>query len=112
MIRPYLGDLINGHKPTAESNNEENDSNADHAEWKIQLVMQNSCISTRNFEETRTIYSASEPVEIFMGSDTEDIDTLFNTILQRFQQAQENQMIKEANLFLKLLNYYIIIFEK
>ena len=52
--------------------------------------MQNSCISTRNFEETCTIYSASEPVEIFMGSDTKDvIDTLFNTILQSFQQAQE-----------------------
>ena len=93
MIRPYLRDLINNHKPTTESNNEEkeeNDSDADRAEWKIQLVMENSCISTRNFEETRTIYSASKPVEIFMGSDTEDvIDTLFNTILQRFQQAQE-----------------------
>ena len=40
------------HKPTTESNNEENeenketDSDADCAEWKIQLVMQNSCIST------------------------------------------------------------------
>ena len=90
MIKTYLRDLINDHKPMAESINEENDSDADRAEWKIQLVMQNSCISTRNFEETRTIYSASEPVEIFMGSDTEDvIDTLFNTILQRFQQAQE-----------------------
>ena len=52
--------------------------------------MQNSCVSTKNVEETRTIYSASEPAEIFMGSDTEDVtDTLFNTILQRFQQAQE-----------------------
>ena len=29
--------------------NEENDSNADRAEWKIQLVMQTSCISSRNF---------------------------------------------------------------
>ena len=52
--------------------------------------MQNSYVSTKTFQEIRTIYSASEPVEIFMGSDTEDvIDTLFNTILQRFQQAQE-----------------------
>ena len=65
MIRPYLRDLINDHKPTTESNNEkneENDSNSDRAEWKIQLAMQNSCISTKNFEETCTIYSASEPV--------------------------------------------------
>ena len=26
MIRPYLGDLINEHKPTMESNNKDNDS--------------------------------------------------------------------------------------
>ena len=52
--------------------------------------MQNSCISTRSFEETLTIYTKSEPVEIFVDSDTEDvIDKLFNTLLQRFQNAQE-----------------------
>ena len=65
MIRPDLRDLINDHKPTTGSNNEENeenDSDSDRAEWKIQLEMQNSCISTKNFEETHTIYSASEPV--------------------------------------------------
>ena len=49
MIRPYLRDLT-------ESNNdkkEENGSDADCAECKIQLlVMQNSCISTKTFEET------------------------------------------------------------
>ena len=41
MIRPYLGELINEHKPTDESNNESNESNdelsdenddTDHAE--------------------------------------------------------------------------------
>ena len=87
MIRPYLRDLINGHKPTEELNN---DGSTEHGEWKVQLVMQNNCISTNDFEETRTIYSASKPVEIFMGSDTENaIDTLFNTILNRIQQAME-----------------------
>ena len=82
MIRPYLRDLINDHKTMAESNNEENeeheeneeneenDSDSDRAEWRSQLVMQNICIFTKNFEETRTIYSACEPVDIFMGSDT------------------------------------------
>ena len=86
MIKPYPRDLINNHKPTMKSNNEEND----RAEWKIQLVMQNNFISDKNFEDTRTIYSASKPVEIFMGSDTENaIDTLFNTILNRIQQAIE-----------------------
>ena len=35
MIKPYLRDLINNHKPAMESNNEEND----RAEWNIQFVM-------------------------------------------------------------------------
>ena len=93
--------MINEHRPTAElnnntsnnnniNNNNNNNSNNNRAEWKIQLTMQNSCISTKSFEETHTIYTKSEPVEIFMGSDTEDvIDKLFNTLLQRFQRTQE-----------------------
>ena len=52
--------------------------------------MQNSCIFTKSFEETRTIYIKSEALEIFVGSDTnDDIDRLFNTLLQIFQSAQE-----------------------
>ena len=52
--------------------------------------MQNNCISTKDFEETRTIYSQSKPIEILMGSHTDDvIDRLFDTTLQRFQQAIE-----------------------
>ena len=51
--------------------------------------MQNSCISTKRFQETRTIYTKSKALEIFMGSDTEDVtDKLFNPLLQRFQHAQ------------------------
>ena len=101
VIRPYVRDLINEHKPTVELNNNNNsnnnnnnnnnvnndnsNSNSNHAEWKIQLTMQDSCISTKSFEETYTIYTKSEPVEIFMGSNTEDvIDNYFNTLLQRF----------------------------
>ena len=95
VIRPYLRDLINEHKPTAKLNNNNNNNNNnsrsnsnnnsnnnineenDRAEWKIQLVMQNNFISIKDFRDTRTIYSASKPVEIFAGSDTENaIDTL------------------------------------
>ena len=48
----------------------------------------NNCISSKDFEEIRSIYSASNNIEIFMGSDTDDvIDKLFETILQRFQEA-------------------------
>ena len=86
MIKPYLRDLIDNHKPTMESNDKEND----RAEWKIELVMQNNFISDKDFEDTWTIYSASKPVEIYMGSDTEnDIYMLFNTILERTQKSIE-----------------------
>ena len=72
------------------NNNNNNNNDTDRAEWKIQLTMQNSCISTRSFGETRTRYTKSEPVEFYMGSGTENaIDTLFNTLLQRFQRVQE-----------------------
>ena len=103
MIRPYLRDLINEHTPTRELNNNNNkkkkkknsknsnnNSDSDCAEWKIELTMQNTCISARSLEETHTMYTKSEPVEIFMGSNTDDvIDKLFNTFSQRFRRAQE-----------------------
>ena len=48
----------------------------------------NNCISSKDFEEIRSIYSASNNIEIFIGSDTDDvIDKLLDTILQRFQEA-------------------------
>ena len=127
MIRPYLRHLINEHKTIDKSNDESNEENddddnddgddddddTDRAEWKIKLVMQNSCISTRNFEETQTIYSASKPVEIFMGSDTEDvINTLFNTILQRFQQAQETSNDKGSEFIPESVELLYYNFQK
>ena len=59
-------------------------------EWKIQLVIQNKCISSKNFEETRSVYSASNNIEIFIGSVTDEvIDRHFDTMLERFQEAKE-----------------------
>ena len=68
MIRPYLINLINDHKTSGE--------------WKIQLIMLNRCISSINFEEMRSVYSASDNIKIFIGSDTNEvIDEFFDTIL-------------------------------
>ena len=117
VIRPYLRDLINEHKQTDESNNDSNDDDnvdddddTDRTERKIQLTMQNSCISNKSFEETSTIYPQSEPVEIFMGSNTSDvIDRIFNTLLQRFQHAQEASNDKGSEFIsesVELLYYY------
>ena len=104
MIRPYLRDLINEHKPTVElnntnSNNNTNNSNNnttnsnneenDRAEWKIQLVVQNNFISDKNFEDTCTLY-IQHVNQKFLWVVTENaIDTLFNTVLNRIQQATE-----------------------
>ena len=40
MIRPYLRDLINDHIPVMELDNEEDNSDIEHREWKVQLVRQ------------------------------------------------------------------------
>ena len=80
---------------------------------KFQLVIQNNCISTRSFQETRTIYPASEPVDIFMVSNTEDvIDTLFNAILKRFKQAQEISNAKESKFIRESVELLYDSFQK
>ena len=72
------------------NNNNANINNSNRAEWKIQLIIKNNFISAKDFKDAQTIYSASKPAEIFMGSDTENIiDTLFCTILNRIQEAME-----------------------
>ena len=87
-----------------------NELNNERGEWKVQLVMQNNCISVKNFQDTRTIYSASKPVEIFMDSDTKDfIDRLLDTILERFQQAIETSNDNRSGSLMKVLDYYIIV---
>ena len=74
--------------------------------------MQNNCISTKNFEDTQTVYSASKPVEIFMGSNTNDaIDTLFDTLSQRFQHTIEtsnNNGSRFTHENVALLYYYFM----
>ena len=102
--------IINDDNNNNNNNNNNNDNNTYRAEWKIQLVMQNNFIFDKDFKDTRTIYSASKPVEIFMGSDTnENIDKLFNIILERIQQAIETSNVRESRFSHKsvaLLCYY------
>ena len=98
MTRPYLRDLINKHKPVEElnnnnnnnTNNNNNNNNPECGEWKIISRMYINCTSTTSFNETRTMHPKSKQVQVYMGSDTENvIDALFNTLLQNFQCIQE-----------------------
>ena len=109
--------MINIHKPKTKLNNVNNANNANNndtkrGEWKTQLVMRNNCISVKNFEDTRGIYSASKPVEIFMVSDTKDVtDRLFDTTLKRFQEAVITSQKNESELThesVGLLYYYFM----
>ena len=54
------------------------------------LRMHIKCISTKRFIETRNMHLKSKQVEVYIGSDTENvIDTLFNTLLQNVWLIQE-----------------------
>ena len=108
MIRPYLRDLINDYKHKTELS-----TDSERGEWKVQILMKNNCISNKNFEDTRTIYSASKPVEIFMGSDTNDtINRLFDTLLQRFQEAIETSNDKKSGFTHESVDLTYYYFQK
>ena len=56
-------ELNNNNNSNSNNNNGNNSNEENHrAEWKTKLVMQNNFISVKDFEDTRTIYSASNPV--------------------------------------------------
>ena len=68
MIRPYLSDIINNHKT--------------QGEWKIQLTIAINFFSSRDSEETRTMHTKSDNIEIMMGSETDEtIEELFESLL-------------------------------
>ena len=75
--------------------------------------MQNNFISIKTFEDTCTIYYASKPVEIFMGSDTKNaIDKLFNTILGRIQQAIETSNERGSGFTHESVAFLYYFFQK
>ena len=79
VIRPYLSDLIN-------------DSETQY-EWRIQLIMAINFISFKDSNETRTMCTKSDSIEITMGSETDKtIEELFESLLQRYQERLEESM--------------------
>ena len=75
--------------------------------------MLNRCISSKNYEETRDMYSASNNIEIFMGSNTNDaIDTLCNTKLQRFQEAKETSFERGSEFIFENVDSLYYYFQK
>ena len=63
IIRPYLRDMINNHKT--------------HEEWKIQLTVRITFISSLNTIEVCIMNSKSDNIEIMVGIETDDIINKF-----------------------------------
>ena len=96
IIKPYLINVINEHKTHGlvryHSGNkswlEETSS-----EWKIQLTMAINFISSKDSDETQTMHTKSNNIEIMIGSETNEIiNDLFESFLQKYQEGLEESM--------------------
>ena len=97
MIKPYLRDMINDYKVPMKlrvhSGNKTIDYETQFGEWEIQLTMQINFISSKNSEETRTMSTKSDNIEIMIGSKTDDIiKELCEFLLQIYQNVLEESM--------------------
>ena len=96
MIKPYLRNIINDHKTRGlvryHSGNKAW-SEETSSEWKIQLTMAINFISSKDSNETRTMHTKSNNVEIMIGSETNEIiEDLFESFLQKCQEGLEESM--------------------
>ena len=72
IIRPYLRDMIDNHKA--------------HSEWKIQLVMKITFVSSLDADEIRIMHTKSNNIEFMSGTETNDVlNELFYSFLRRYQ---------------------------
>ena len=79
-----------------------------NGEWKIQLIMKINFISSRNFTESRDMYSKSDNFEVMMGGNTNEIiRNLFNSILRRYHGGLHESMRGSEFVFdyVEFLNY-------
>ena len=96
MIRQYLSDIINNHKPHGEWRIHSGNTIKKHktqSKWKIHLTMTINVISSKDSDETRTMHTKSDIAHIIMGSETDEIIAeLFKSLLQRYQEGLEESM--------------------
>ena len=71
MIKPYLSDIINDHKAhEGQVGNIVIDYKTTLGEWKIQLTISINFISHKDSNETCTMDTKSDNIEIMMSSET------------------------------------------
>ena len=96
LIRPYLIHIINDHKTQEKwrihSGNKVIECKT-QSEWKIELTMAINFIFSKDSDETPTMHSKSNNVEIMMGSETDEIiEELLKSFLQKYQEKLEQSM--------------------
>ena len=95
IIRPYLSDIINI-KTQGEWKIHSGNIIIDYktqGAWKIHLTIAFKFISSKDSNETQTMHSKSDNIEIMTGSETDGIiEELFESLLQRYQEGLEESM--------------------
>ena len=97
MIRPYLNDIINDHETQGEQ--------------KILLTMEINFFPSKDSEETRTMSTKTDNIEIMMSNETDEIiEELFESLLQRFQEGLEESMTGTEFIFdsVNVLRYKLL----
>ena len=97
MIRLYLNNIIKDHKTQGEWRIHSGNTIIKHKtqrEWKIDLIMAIHFISSKeDSDETRTMRTKSDNIEIMMGKETDGIiKEHFKSLLQRYQDGLEESM--------------------
>ena len=96
MNKPYLSDLINNHKTHGSARYHSGNKSwveKTSSEWKIQLTMAIDFISSKDSDETRTMHTKSNNIEIMIGSETNEIiKDLFECFFQKYQENLEESM--------------------
>ena len=92
-IRLYLSNTINDHKTPKKvhSRNELIDYETyQYGEWKVQLIILINVSYFKDSDETRSMHTESNNIEITMCSETDDILVeLFEYLLQKYQEGLE-----------------------
>ena len=91
MIIPHLSNIINDHKTQGEWRIPLGNTIIKHktqSEWKIQLTMAINCISSKpDSDETRTMRTKGNNVEIMMGSRANEIIKGLFEIIQKIMMT-------------------------
>ena len=100
VIKKYSSNIVNDHKT--------------QNEWEIQLTMEIIFISFKDSNETRTIHTTSDSIEIMIGNEKDEIiEERFESHLQKYQEGLKKSMKGSEFVFDSIdLLYYITNFVK